>query len=187
MGYARPQIEAAMRASFNNPDRAVEYLLSGNIPEDLEAGDEASGDDNGSSVGGGESAGGRTGAEQLAFLRNQPQFAQMRALLQENPALLAPLLQQLAQSNPQLLQLINEHQNEFYDMINEPADAGSETSSTTGGSGAAGGGHQASGGRHAAPGGGQQPERIQLTMTHEEREAINRVCLKYSFLISLSL
>jgi UV excision repair protein RAD23 len=43
--------------------------------------------------------------EALAFLRNQPQFAQMRQLLQQNPALLAPLLQQLAASNPQLLQV----------------------------------------------------------------------------------
>ncbi|CAF0918852.1 unnamed protein product [Brachionus calyciflorus] len=161
MGYPRSQIEAAMRASFNNPDRAVEYLLSGNIPafEEGEGGEETSGDETASE-------GGRTpgGEDPLAFLRSQPQFAQMRTLIQQNPSLLAPLLQQLAQTNPQLLQVINENQNEFYNMINEPL----ETEGT--GTGAAGR-------TPAAPTGGAAPPpgTSFIQVTPQEREAIDRL------------
>ncbi len=113
------------------------------------------------------------GEDPLAFLRSQPQFAQMRSLLQQNPSLLAPLLQQLAQSNPQLLQLINEHQNEFYNMINEPMDTES-SSGSSGGSVTSGGNTNPTGGS-AGGTGGRQPGSAYISITQQEREAIDRV------------
>lgn len=163
MGFPRSQIIAAMRASFNNPDRAMEYLLSGQIPSiDEGESEEMSGDEGRA----GESGTVPAGEDPLSFLRSQPQFAQMRALLQQNPSLLAPLLQQLAQSNPQLLTLINEHQSEFYNMINEPMDSESSSSggSTTGAAPAG-----------QPPASGQHGGRTAITVTPAEREAIDRL------------
>lgn len=100
MGYDRDMVERALRASFNNPDRAVEYLLSG-IPDsgNLEelnnpvsaAG--ALGEDAAGNISIPASAEGN--ADPLAFLRSQPQFHQMRNLIHQNPELLNAALQQV--------------------------------------------------------------------------------------------
>ncbi|XP_054276375.1 UV excision repair protein RAD23 homolog B isoform X2 [Macrosteles quadrilineatus] len=116
MGYDRDQVEAALRASYNNPDRAVEYLLTG-IPADTDNGpaDEDS------------PPAGEPGEEPLAFLRSQPQFQQMRSVVQQNPDLLNAVLQQIGQTNPALLQLISQNQEAFVRMLNEPQGGGGGT------------------------------------------------------------
>ncbi|XP_056144106.1 RAD23 homolog A, nucleotide excision repair protein a [Lampris incognitus] len=123
MGYERERVVAALRASFNNPHRAVEYLLTG-IPSSpvqetnppVQA--PASGRTDAPSLAEGENP--------LEFLRTQPQFLNMRQAIQQNPSLLPTLLQQLGRENPQLLQQISQYQELFIQMLNEPVGEGGE-------------------------------------------------------------
>lgn len=57
----------------------------------------------------------------LDFLRNDPQFQQLRQMVQQDPNLLQPIIQSLARSNPALLQRISENQAEFLRIMSEPA------------------------------------------------------------------
>ncbi|XP_074985020.1 UV excision repair protein RAD23 homolog B isoform X2 [Caretta caretta] len=169
MGYEREQVIAALRASFNNPDRAVEYLLMG-IPGDREtqaAADPPQAAGTGASQSSAAAAAATTtssssGGHPLEFLRNQPQFQQMRQIIQQNPNLLPALLQQIGRENPQLLQQISQHQEHFIQMLNEPVQE-------SGGQGGGGGG--GSGG--VAEAGSGQMNYIQVTP--QEKEAIERL------------
>jgi len=120
MGYEKTQVEAALRASFNNPDRAVEYLLTG-IPPQIEVGG-GGGPTPAAVVSGGTPAvpaAGSGGENPLAFLRDHEMFQQIRSVIQQNPNMLSTMLQQIGQSNPQLLQIISQNQEAFIRMINE--------------------------------------------------------------------
>ncbi|KAE8285002.1 UV excision repair protein RAD23-like protein B [Larimichthys crocea] len=185
MGYEREQVVAALRASFNNPDRAVEYLLTG-IPG-RDQGPSTGPDTVAPPVSGAPapaaptsgismpantgSSPGAGGGNPLSFLRNQPQFQVMRQLIQQNAALLPALLQEIGRENPELLQEISNHQEQFIQMLNEP---NPEAVPAGGGGGAGGvGGAGGTGGMAGDPAGGGQMSYIQVTP--QEKEAIERL------------
>ncbi len=186
MGFARPEIDRALRAAFFNPDRAIEYLLSG-IPDNIQAeqrqatpaaaapqgnptspptaaaapaqpaapapaaaappsGDEPinlfeaaaqAGQNRGGGGGGGARRAGagaglaglgagataglttEGGAPNIEFLRNSPHFQQLRQFVQQQPAMLEPILQQLAEGNPELAQMIGSNQDQFLQLLAE--------------------------------------------------------------------
>ena len=238
MGFARAEIDRAMRAAYFNPDRAVEYLITGipehvqqeqrapqapaggaaggaaarpantpaspaaatpaptttsNPPAQTAGGDEGDAPINlfeaaaqagrGGGAGGGARSGGRGGAGagsanigqlgagigaaaagggggatgaggegglgNLEFLRNNPQFQQLRQIVQTQPHMLEPILQQVGHGNPQLAQLIGENPDQFLRLLSE--DAGDDV---------------------PLPPGAQE-----ISVTEDEREAIERVSL----------
>jgi UV excision repair protein RAD23 len=198
MGFPRADIDRAMRAAYFNPDRAVEYLLTG-IPEGAlqepqaqasprqargptspppapaagntgapaasaegdqpinlfeaaaQAGQGGRGGAGGArsgGAGGAAGAGGALGANSLDFLRNNPQFQQLRQVVQQQPTMLEPILQQVGAGNPQLAQMIANHSDQFLQLLAEDAD-------------------------EDAP---LPPGAQTIQVTEEEREAIERLC-----------
>jgi UV excision repair protein RAD23 len=119
MGFEREQVQLAMRAAFNNPDRAIEYLFSG-IPEEPRRAAHSTAPPHTSASSQSPSSSGGVSDNPLAFLLENPMFLQIRTMIQQNPSILPQLLQQLQQSNPQLLTLISQNQDAFMSLINEP-------------------------------------------------------------------
>ncbi|XP_004233495.2 ubiquitin receptor RAD23d isoform X1 [Solanum lycopersicum] len=172
--WERDTVVRALRAAYNNPERAIEYLYSG-IPEQAEIPPvaPASGQAVNPPVQASQPAvpssgpnanpldlfpqglpnvGANAGAGNLDFLSNSPQFQALRAMVQANPQILQPMLQELGKQNPQLMRLIQEHQADFLRLINEPVE-----------------------GEGNVPGqpAGAIPQAV--TVTPEEREAIERL------------
>lgn len=134
MGFERTQVESALRAAFNNPDRAVEYLLSG-IPLPAEPNPIAESTtqetsetastttpaapeptDNGNlfdqaALAAGDDAGVGAGENDM--------MSQVRDILQAQPEMAEVVLQQLAASNPQLAEVIQSNPEAFLRYITE--------------------------------------------------------------------
>ncbi|XP_058107937.1 ubiquitin receptor RAD23c-like isoform X2 [Magnolia sinica] len=147
--WDRDTVVRALRAAYNNPERAVEYLYSG-IPEQAEIPPVARAPSSGQAANppsqapqpaqpavpstgpnanpldlfpqGLPNMGSNAGAGTLDFLRNSPQFQALRAMVQANPQILQPMLQELGKQNPHLMRLIQDHQADFLRLINEPVE-----------------------------------------------------------------
>ncbi|KAI9502024.1 UV excision repair protein rad23 [Coemansia spiralis] len=187
MGYSREQCVKAMRASFNNPDRAVEYLISG-IPEAaLEMDDGRSGSAQGEAQTqqstqqpqqtaararnlfeqAEQQAGGQqqqqsnlSGRINLEVLRQSPQFRQLQMLVRENPQMLPQVLAQIARQQPQLVELIRENEEEFLRMLMEGVYSEEELA----------------GMMHEEQGHEQEQDGVQyIRVTQEEKAAIERL------------
>lgn len=96
----------------------------------------------------GTGTGGTGGLGSLEFLRNNPQFQQLRQIVQTQPRMLEPILQQVGAGNPQLAQLIGQNPEAFLQLLSEDAD-------------------------EDAP---LPPGAQAVSVTEEERDAIERVC-----------
>ncbi|XP_017046842.1 UV excision repair protein RAD23 homolog A [Drosophila ficusphila] len=86
MGYGEQEVRSALRASFNHPERAIEYLISG-IPQEPSV--------QHGSVSAPVSA--QASGEGLGALEGDPGLAQMRNLIRENPELLQLIMTRLAE------------------------------------------------------------------------------------------
>lgn len=182
--WDRETVIRALRAAFNNPERAVEYLYSG-IPEEAEVPPVAQAPVGGqatnspapasapalapaaqpAALAGGPNAnpldlfpqglpnvGSNASAGTLDFLRNSQQFQAFRAMVQANPQILQPMLQELGKQNPNLMRLIQDHQADFLRLINEPVEGEGNVLGQLAGA---------------------MPQSV--TVTPEEREAIERL------------
>ena len=103
----------------------------------------------GAGAGTGSGAGGSStgGLSNLDFLRNNSQFQQLRQVVQQQPQMLEPILQQVGAGNPQLAQLIAQNRDQFLQLLAE--DIGDDA---------------------PLPPGAQA-----ISVTEEERDAIERV------------
>ncbi|MCJ1429487.1 hypothetical protein MMC29_007401, partial [Sticta canariensis] len=103
-------------------------------------------------LGAGAGTGAGAGANPLGnldFLRNNSQFQQLRSIVQTQPQMLEPILQQVGAGNPHLAQLIGQNPDQFLQLLSEESD-----------------------GDVPLPPGAQE-----ISVTEEERAAIERLCL----------
>lgn len=192
MGYSREEVETALRAAFNNPHRAVEYLLTG-IPENLLPPQPSNEGDNNTEAPAAESTNAiatsetndveegnqnvnlfeaaAQAANQSDDASNDPtrelgeeaQLQLLRQAIQNDPELIQPLIEQISASNPQVAQIIQQDPEAFFRTF---LGAGDGEDLGFDFEDAEGEGNES----------GNEPGTIRLELTEQDQSAISRLC-----------
>lgn len=102
MGYDEKEVRKALAASFNNAERAIEYLIEG-IPSSgngVELSNEL-----------------HRRNSRIARYRNDRHFRSLRNAIRDNPEDTDGTLEVLGYENPALLRIITDHQDEFLEFM----------------------------------------------------------------------
>ena len=191
-GFTHDQVVRALRAAFNNADRAAEYLFSGIPPSALAAADAA--DRRQQQPPAAAAAPAAAGASQSATTSSTAasttsppstsapgppagidlsalgDLSQLRALLAAQPSMLPLLISQLAQSNPQLVQQLEDNPQAFVQLMQS---LGVDPSSLGGGGQLPPDLSDPSGGAGAPPVGPGAGNRTVIQITQEEKDQID--------------
>jgi len=157
MGFGRDECLKALRLAYNNSERAVQFLIDG-MPSESEP-EEHMDDSDPVEPGGGALPGPVDSRALFHNLIRDPQFQQLRTVIQRNPALLESLMSQFQQTNPAIYNLLVENREEFSQWLTEGASATGDAST-----GPAPG---------PVPGPAPAPAgRIRLNLSDEDRAAV---------------
>ena len=171
MGFEKTQAEAAIKAARGQIDLAIEFLYNG-IPEgindNLDNFNMDEGQEEGEEEGEGDDDNGQDPIKTVASVA--------KVLCQNNPGALAELLQSIQQTDPDLLNLLNEHEDEFKALLEQPINESDYRAFQRYGQNMGIGGEEEQhehGAGHHEHGGGQG--QIRISLTPEEQEAIKRL------------
>ena len=160
MGFEKSQAEAAIKAARGQIDLAVDFLYNG-IPEginDIAMGEEGNNDND------------VNDENEEDPIKTIASVAKI--LCQNNPGALNELLQTIQQTNPDLMDLLKERENEFKTLLEQPINEQDYRAFQRFGNQMGIGGEGGEDAHHSY-GGGQR--KIRLNLTPEEQEAIKRL------------
>ena len=159
MGFPKSESESAISAARGNINLAIEFLSTG-IPDNLPVGEDEAGE-------------GAEGQGETSALKNIASL--VKILCQNDPSKFQNLLLSLQQTSPEIVELIQEHEAEFKELIQAPITEEDIRNFQSFNQSAGMGGMPGQGAQGAGTGAQRAGSENVIRLSKEEFEAVNRL------------